>query len=167
MSRHGRGYDYRLLGCRTILVYDKVHLKKCAGVAMPLSEYEQRVLEQMERELTSDDPRLATTLTSTTSRSGARYVVAGLGLVAGLLALVLGAAQSVPWVGVLGFIIMFAAVTYALTPPKRRAVGPLGTVSESGRVTPAKAAKSSKGKPKRHGSFMERLEARWDRRRGA
>ncbi|MGO1278398.1 MAG: DUF3040 domain-containing protein, partial [Cellulosimicrobium funkei] len=29
---------------------------------MPLSEYEQRVLEQMERALTSDDPRLANTL---------------------------------------------------------------------------------------------------------
>ena len=141
---------------------------------MPLSEYEQRVLEQMERELTSDDPRLATTLTSTTSRSGARYVVAGLGLVAGLLALVLGAAQSVPWVGVLGFIIMFAAVTYALTPPKRRAVGPLGTVSESGGIKPSKAQAARAGGPqatksrsKGRGSFMERLEERWDRRRGA
>ena len=144
---------------------------------MPLSEYEQRVLEQMERELTSDDPRLATTLTSTTSRSGARYVVAGLGLVVGLLALVLGAAQSVPWVGVLGFMIMFAAVTYALTPPKRRVVGPLGTVAESGGINPRKSRTSNgssttkaaptKKQPKRHGSFMERLEARWDRRRGA
>ncbi|MBU4215043.1 MAG: DUF3040 domain-containing protein, partial [Actinobacteria bacterium] len=30
---------------------------------MPLSEYEQRVLEQMERHLSTDDPRLANTLT--------------------------------------------------------------------------------------------------------
>lgn len=144
---------------------------------MPLSEYEQRVLEQMERELTSDDPRLATTLTSTTSRSGVRYVIAGLGLVVGLLTLVLGAAKSVPWVGVVGFIVMFAAVTYALTPPKRRVVGPLGTVSDSGGINPPKSRKSNgssktksaptKQQPKRHGSFMERLEARWDRRRGA
>ena len=144
---------------------------------MPLSEYEQRVLEQMERELTSDDPRLATTLTSTTSRSGARYVIAGIGLVVGLLTLVLGAAKSVPWVGVIGFVIMFAAVTYALTPPKRRTVGPLGTVSASGEIKPAKARTSngssgakpaSAGRqPKSRGSFMTRLEARWDRRRGA
>lgn len=144
---------------------------------MPLSEYEQRVLEQMERELTSDDPRLATTLTSTTSRSGVRYVIAGIGLVVGLLTLVLGAAKSVPWVGVIGFVIMFAAVTYALTPPKRRTVGPLGTVSESGGINPAKPrtsnggagvkSASAKASPKSHGGFMARLEARWDRRRGA
>ncbi|WP_093183179.1 DUF3040 domain-containing protein [Sanguibacter gelidistatuariae] len=142
---------------------------------MPLSEYEQRVLEQMERELTSDDPRLATTLTSTTSRSGARYVIAGIGLVVGLLALVLGAAQSVPWVGVIGFVIMFAAVTYALTPPKRRPVGPLGTVSESGSINPTKAGTSNGSRsrsgpapqrPQNRGSFMHRLEERWDRRRG-
>ena len=143
---------------------------------MPLSEYEQRVLEQMERELTSDDPRLATTLTSTTSRSGVRYVVAGVGLVVGLLALVLGAAQSVPWVGVIGFVIMFAAVTYALTPPKKRTVGPLGTVTASGTVKPSKAGSSNGSagstsgpapqRPKSRGSFMRRLEERWDRRRG-
>ena len=157
-------------------MYDKVHLKKCAGVAMPLSEYEQRVLEQMERELTSDDPRLATTLTSSTSRSGMHYVVAGIGLVAGLLTLVLGAANSVPWVGVIGFVIMFASVTYALTPPKRRSVGPLGTVTSSGGIKPAKSRSSKRSsaatspsanrQPKSHGSFMARLEERWDRRRG-
>lgn len=143
---------------------------------MPLSEYEQRVLEQMERELTSDDPRLATTLTSTTSRSGVRYVIAGLGLVAGLLALVLGVAMSVPWVGVIGFVIMLAAVSYAFTPPKKRHVGPIGTVSESGAINPTKARTSNGSsrpapdsapqKRKSHGSFMQRLEQRWDRRRG-
>lgn len=143
---------------------------------MPLSEYEQRVLEQMERELTSDDPRLATTLTSTTSRSGARYVVAGLGLVVGLLTLVLGAANSVPWVGVVGFIIMFAAVSFAFTPPKKRPIGPIGTVTDSGTINPAKSgtsngssrAQSPSGqqRPKNRSSFMHRLEERWDRRRG-
>ena len=35
---------------------------------MPLSEYEQRVLEQMERQLASDDPRLANTLTQRRQR---------------------------------------------------------------------------------------------------
>lgn len=143
---------------------------------MPLSEYEQRVLEQMERELTSDDPRLATTLTSTSTRSGVRYVIAGLGLVAGLLALVLGVAMTVPWVGVIGFVIMLAAVSYAFTPPKKRPVGPIGTVSESGAINPAKARTSNGSsrpgpgsapqKRKSHGSFMQRLEQRWDRRRG-
>ena len=46
---------------------------------MPLSEYEQRVLEQMERQLTSDDPRLANTLTQRGRRPFGRYVIAGVG----------------------------------------------------------------------------------------
>ena len=62
---------------------------------MPLSEYEQRVLEQMERQLTSDDPRLANTLTQRGGRRPVvRYVVAGVGAVVGLLLLVVGAATS-------------------------------------------------------------------------
>ena len=58
---------------------------------MPLSEYEQRVLEQMERQLTSDDPRLANTLTQRGHRPFGRYVIAGVGASVGLLLLVLGA----------------------------------------------------------------------------
>lgn len=138
---------------------------------MPLSEYEQRVLEQMERELTSDDPRLATTMKSTTPRSSVRYVIAGIGLVVGLLALVLGAAQSVPWVGVIGFIVMFAAVAYAFAQPKKNASGPQGIVSDGGEVrrpAPSGTSKRPSGRgtkaPKSSGSFMQRLEERWERR---
>ena len=139
---------------------------------MPLSEYEQRVLEQMERELTSDDPRLATTMKSTTPRSSVRYVIAGVGLVVGLLALVLGAARSMPWVGVAGFVVMFAAVAYAFAQPKRAPTGPQGIVSEGGEVRRPKAGAASgrssarSAKPaKSTGSFMQRLEERWERRR--
>lgn len=76
---------------------------------MPLSEYEQRVLEQMERQLTSDDPRLANTLTRRGGRHHVRrYVVAGVGAAVGLLLLVVGAASSQAWVGAIGFVVMFA-----------------------------------------------------------
>lgn len=140
---------------------------------MPLSEYEQRVLEQMERELTSDDPRLATTLKSTAPRSGTRYVIAGVGLVVGLLALVVGVAQSVPWVGVVGFVIMFSAVTYALAQPARRdaATGPIGTVSADGGIRRAQGRRGrsgsapGRGASSSRGSFMQRLEERWEKRR--
>ncbi|PFG33473.1 DUF3040 domain-containing protein [Sanguibacter antarcticus] len=138
---------------------------------MPLSEYEQRVLEQMERELTSDDPRLATTLKSTTPRSSVRYVIAGIGLVVGLLALVIGAAQSLPWVGVSGFVVMFAAVAYAFAQPKETPSGPQGIVTEEGAVRKPVAggqrrrASGHASKPsKSSGSFMQRLEERWERR---
>ena len=63
---------------------------------MPLSEHEQRLLEQMERALHEEDPKLASTL-----RHGSNYTVNGrqvllgsLGVVLGLAALLTGSASS-------------------------------------------------------------------------
>lgn len=127
---------------------------------MPLSEYEQRVLEQMERQLTSDDPRLANTLTRRSGRRPVtRYVIAGVGAVTGLLLLVVGAATSQPWLGAIGFVVMFAAVAFAFATPGKERTGPQGTVAPDGSVRRAPAAAV-----KKHG-FMSRLEQRWDRRR--
>ena len=130
---------------------------------MPLSEYEQRVLEQMERQLTSDDPRLANTLTQRGHRPFGRYVIAGVGASVGLLLLVLGAANSLPWLGVIGFVVMFAAVAFAFAAPHRSSghrSGPRGVVQSDGQVKPATPAARQKS------SFMSRLEERWERRRG-
>ncbi|MDQ0374413.1 DUF3040 domain-containing protein [Cellulomonas humilata] len=130
---------------------------------MPLSEYEQRVLEQMERQLTSDDPRLANTLTQRGHRPFGRYVIAGVGASVGLLLLVLGAANSLPWLGVIGFVVMFAAVAFAFAAPHRSSghrSGPRGVVQSDGQVKPAAPATRQKS------SFMSRLEERWERRRG-
>jgi len=128
---------------------------------MPLSEYEQRVLEQMERQLASDDPRLANTLTKRSRRPVSRYAVAGVGVLVGLLLLVVGAARSLPWLGIVGFVVMFAAVAFAVAMPHRPAAGPSGIVAEDGSVRPTAKKKSAR----RTRSFMSRLEERWDRRR--
>ena len=130
---------------------------------MPLSEYEQRVLEQMERQLTSDDPRLANTLTQRGHRPFGRYVIAGVGASIGLLLLVLGAANSLPWLGVIGFVVMFAAVAFAFAVPHRSSghrSGPRGVVQSDGQVKPSTSPARQKQ------SFMSRLEERWERRRG-
>lgn len=130
---------------------------------MPLSEYEQRVLEQMERQLTSDDPRLANTLTQRGRRPFGRYMIAGVGAAVGLLLLVLGAAKSQPLLGVVGFVVMFAAVAFAFADPHRssgRRSGPRGVVQSDGAVTPAKK------QGRQRAGFMTRLEERWERRRG-
>ena len=127
---------------------------------MPLSEYEQRVLEQMERQLTSDDPKLVNTFQGGSSRTVRRWLLTGAGALAGLTVLVIGAATSQPWLGVLGFVAMFVSVVLAFSPPRRR--GPSGVVTEGGavRARPAKGrARSSSG------GLMARLEARWDHRR--
>ncbi|MBD8079206.1 DUF3040 domain-containing protein [Cellulosimicrobium arenosum] len=126
---------------------------------MPLSEYEQKVLEQMERALTSDDPRLANTLQSPRRRSAWRYVLAGLGVVVGLLLLVLGAALSQTWLGVAGFALMFGGVVLVFQRPRRSGGGPVGTVQTDGSVRPAAPAKASRT------TFLNRLEERWERRR--
>lgn len=124
---------------------------------MPLSEHEQRVLEQMERALMSDDPRLANTLQSSPRRSGWHYVIATGVVIVGLLLLILGAALPMVLLGVLGFVVMFGGVVYALHTPKRR--GPVGVVRAGGTVRKAGQAKPAKR------SYLTRLEERWDRRR--
>jgi len=119
---------------------------------MPLSEYEQRVLEQMERQLSSDDPKLVHALQSAPTGMR-RWLLTGAGALAGLSVLVIGAATGNPLVGVLGFVAMFVSVVLAFSPPRRR--GPAGAVQPDGSV---RRKKSSAG-------FLERMEHRWDRRR--
>lgn len=120
---------------------------------MPLSEYEQRVLEQMERHLSTDDPRLANTLMQRGRGPVTRYVVAVIGSIGGLLLLVLGAHGSQAWLGAIGFVVMFAAVAFAFARPGQRKSSATGTAAPG--PTTGSARKS----------FMSRLEERWDHRR--
>lgn len=128
---------------------------------MPLSEYEQRVLEQMEQQLYSEDPKLASAMAPSASRPGVRYVLAGAGVIVGVILLVVGVIKSVPAIGIIGFAIMFGGVAYALLGPTSKK-GPLGTVNDGGGITPP-TAKANKRRSS--GDFMSRLEERWDRRR--
>lgn len=125
---------------------------------MPLSEYEQRVLEQMERQLATDDPRLANTLTQRGRRPVLRYVLSGVGATAGLLLLVLGVATARPALGVVGFVLMFAAVAYVFAAPR-------GRKARAEAEEPARNAAASRGRSTGRRGFMTRLEERWDRRR--
>ncbi|GAA1969757.1 spore wall synthesis complex protein [Isoptericola halotolerans] len=130
---------------------------------MPLSEYEQRVLEQMERALESDDPRLATTLQRSSHRSPLRYVLAGLCVVLGLVLLVIGVASSLTLLGVAGFVLMFAGVVYAFSAPRKK--GPQGVVGADGTVHPSSAKQQPGSSSAKGPGFLTRLEERWDRRR--
>lgn len=123
---------------------------------MPLSEYEQRVLEQMERQLTSDDPKLVNTFQGGSTRSVRRWLLAGAGVVVGLTLLVVGAVVSQPLIGVLGFVAMFVSVIFVFSAPRRG--GPSGVVTENGSVRPAKPRAARPG-------LIARFEERWDRRR--
>lgn len=130
---------------------------------MPLSEHEQQMLEQMEQALYAEDPKFASQMQGAGARAAARrrLVVAVVGVVAGL-ALVLVGVNTTMWIGVIGFALMVAAVAFALTPPRRKAS--LGTVQPDGSVRPVAPAPKSRA-PKNGGSFMHRIEDRWDKRR--
>ena len=145
---------------------------------MPLSEEELRLLEQMERALVEEDPKFASTLRGTTLRQSARRkaILAGVVFVGGVVLLMTGAIAEVPVVGILGFVIMLVSATIGLTVLRgqRGATGgeaarPTGstsrggfTVIEGGRPSRPRRQRSSSQK---HGSFMERMEERWRRRR--
>ncbi|MDQ3733968.1 MAG: DUF3040 domain-containing protein, partial [Actinomycetota bacterium] len=83
---------------------------------MPLSEHEQKLLEQIERELINDDPKFASTVRSADGRVRARRKllwaillgILGLGMLIG------GAVTSSIWLGVLGFCVMFGSAAIAV-----------------------------------------------------
>jgi Protein of unknown function (DUF3040) len=125
---------------------------------VPLSENEQRLLEQMERALYAEDPKWASAMRGAVRRSSnARRLLLGIGgVVLGLVLLLVGVAQQMVIVGIIGFVVMLAGFAYTVSSRKRP--GPSGVVSRSGGVRPVSPAR-------RRSSFMQRLEERWERRR--
>ena len=98
---------------------------------MPLSEHEQRLLDQIERELYAEDPKFASTVRGTRLRRPARrrrlqgialFIVGVALLVLGVVLPVLRVAQ-VPLMSVLGFLIMFFGVMLAVTSIRQRGDG--------------------------------------------
>ncbi len=120
---------------------------------MPLSEYEQRVLSQMEQQLRSD-PRMVSTFTAEQRYSGRRLALGALLVLAGLGMLVGGVAAVQVWLGVLGFVAMLGGVMLAISKPRGVAA-----------TRPPAARKKGGPAVRRDAGFMQRLEERWDRRR--
>ena len=126
---------------------------------MPLSENEQRLLEQMERALYAEDPKWASAMRGAVRRSSsARRLLLGIvGVVVGLVLLLVGVAGQQVIVGIAGFLVMLAAFAYTVS--SRKKPGPTGVVNRAGTVRPVTPNR------RRRGSFMQRLEERWERRR--
>lgn len=139
---------------------------------MPLSEEELRLLEQMERALVEEDPKFASTLRGATLRQSARRraIIAGVVFTLGITVLMAGAIYNRWYVGLAGFVLMLGSATIALGamrgqqqagPAEQTSGHPSGfSVIEGGRRT-----KRTRTKSRTSGSFMERMDARWRRRR--
>ena len=141
---------------------------------MPLSEEEQRLLEQMERALADEDPKFASALRGISLRAhNRRRALAGtVGFVVGLALLMTGViVPRLTIVSVVGFVVMLLSAYTALT-YWRRAAHPEepGTASAPPLNAPLRAASrrgaGGRGSTARGSSgFMDRLEQRWRRRR--
>ncbi|CAB5016703.1 MAG: DUF3040 domain-containing protein [Actinobacteria bacterium] len=132
---------------------------------MPLSEHEQRLLEQMERALYAEDPKFASTLRDGSGRRGNRRHAA-LGVLAFLIGtalLVTGAAIAQEIVGVLGFVLMLGGALLVVR--AMRAPAPEAEAEANASDTDATGGSAPSGGKKQSGGFMNRVEDRWNRRR--
>jgi hypothetical protein len=133
---------------------------------VPLSEHEQRLLDQIERALYAEDPKFASTVRSTDLRAvmrrRIRYAVllflVGFGLMLFFV--------KNPAFGIAGFAVMVGAFALALSAWKRMGGTPATLRAVEGRAErPTRRAKGGrKSQGKSHGSAKQRLEERWQRR---
>lgn len=117
---------------------------------MPLSEQEQRLLDEMERHLMRNDADVVSASAGTGSLSYRNIVYGTILVLVGIGALVVGVATQLVVVGVLGFLAMISGVIVAVTPTK--------SIPSS---VPADARPAA---PRAGSSFMDRMNERWDRR---
>lgn len=160
---------------------------------MPLSEEELRLLEQMEQALAQEDPKFVSTLRGRSLERVARMrTIAAAGIfVVGIGMLMGGAMSAQIWLGVLGFVVMLASATIGLAAWRGRhapAAQPQRSedqlfdfndhphrfgVIEGGRSARPRRLRRPSGKPigrpssraGKQGTFMQRMEQRWERRR--
>jgi hypothetical protein len=122
---------------------------------MPLSEQEQRLLDEMERNLYQNDADFVATVGAGRGRTNYRGIILGAVLVVvGVVTLLVGVGSRLPVVGVLGFLVMFAGVFLALTPARRPKAG----------LQPESHEESPRAQAKRSSGFMDNLNDRWERR---
>ncbi|MFC3965993.1 DUF3040 domain-containing protein [Nocardia jiangsuensis] len=138
---------------------------------MPLSEHEQRMLEQIESALYAEDPKFASSvrggrLRTTTSR---RRLQAGALFVLGLVLLIAGIAIPVrpggfPVISLVGFIVMFAAGVLLLVGGSRAAARAEGTEAGGDAAGGRSQPRGNRQQRRSGGGFSERMEDRFRRR---
>ncbi|MET0297176.1 MAG: DUF3040 domain-containing protein [Microbacterium sp.] len=120
---------------------------------MPLSEQEQRLLDEMERHLMRNDADVVTAPRDGRSLSYRNIVYGTILVLVGLGGLLVGVAVPLVVVGVIGFLVMLGGVIFAVTPTRGLGKSPVEPVE---RPTPQRSGSS----------FMDRMNDRWDKRQG-
>ena len=130
---------------------------------MPLSDHEQRMLDQIESALYAEDPKFASSvrgggLRAPTARrrlQGAALFVIGLGMLVSGVAFKATMIGTFPVLSVLGFVVMFGGVVFAITGPR--------LAGRAERPGPSTASRQRRTKGA-GGSFTSRMEDRFRRR---
>jgi hypothetical protein len=135
---------------------------------MPLSEHEQRLLDQIERALYAEDPKFASTVRGgRLRRPSRRRRLQGIAVFAlGLILLVLGVVipvkpADIPVVSVVGFLVMFGGAVIVLS-----AMRGGGEDAESQAEQEGGSAGGGRKKAEGRGrsSFAQRMEERFKKR---
>ena len=131
---------------------------------MPLSEHEQRQLEQIEQALYREDRRLARLVRSSDPRVHYKRRVAEalVGLALGAAMIAAGIILAVIGLAVGGFVVLLLCGIWALNSWRQMATVALGT-EQGGPAGKRRSRRSRRGRPAR-GTFGERLDERWRRR---
>jgi Protein of unknown function (DUF3040) len=128
---------------------------------MPLSDHEQRMLNEIESALYAEDPKFASSVRGGTLRApttrrriqGAALFVIGLAMLVSGVAFKATMIGTFPVLSVVGFLVMFGGVVFAITGP---------------RVSKTAERPASGGRQRRvkgsGGSFTSRMEDRFRRR---
>ncbi len=129
---------------------------------MPLSDEEARLLHQLEQSLAAEDPDFASTLRGSKfmARNRRVAVLSALGFIAGLVVMFTGAVSKMTWLGVVGFLAM-VGTAFVFSQAWKRGIG--GRDDEV--AAPAGRPGRTGRQQKQTGSFVDRMEERWQRRR--
>jgi hypothetical protein len=142
------------------------------GGVVPLSEHEQRQLEQIEQALYKEDRRLGRMVRSSDPRVHyrRRAIQAVFGFVVGAGLLAAGVLLTYAWhVGLVaaGFVLMLLCAVWGISSWRHLTATRLGVAGPDGTVrVPARRRGRRKGKKRGGGQqgMMERLDERWRRR---
>ncbi|MCH9729223.1 MAG: DUF3040 domain-containing protein [Actinomycetia bacterium] len=130
---------------------------------MPLSEHEQRMLDQIESALYAEDPKFASSVRGGSLRApstrrrlqGAALFVSGLAMLVSGVAFKATMIGTFPILSVVGFMVMFGGVIFAITGPRVSGKPEAPTDISAARQKRAKRGSSS---------FTSRMEDRFRRR---
>jgi hypothetical protein len=137
------------------------------GGVVPLSEHEQRQLEQIEQALYREDRRLARLVRSSDPRVHYRRRVAEalVGLALGAAMIAAGIVLTVIGLAVAGFVVILLCGIWALNGWRQMSTVAIGSASgRSGGQAGKRGSRRSRRGRSVHGGFGERIDERWRRR---